>query len=82
MEKKLNEMSKKSEFLKEVFIDEEEDVRDIRPVPESTNHMYGWIASKEDFQNKIPDNQEQLSLPQNYKLIIPYDSPYWCYLRS
>ncbi|XP_045481863.1 uncharacterized protein LOC123685999 isoform X1 [Harmonia axyridis] len=82
MEKQLNEMSKKSEFLKEVFTDKEEDNRDIRPVPESMNHTYGWIANKEDFQNKIPDTMKLLSLPSHYKLVIPYDHPYWCYLRS
>ncbi|KAL3288377.1 hypothetical protein HHI36_002825 [Cryptolaemus montrouzieri] len=82
MEKKLNEMSKKSEFLKEVFTDKVEDTRSIKPVPESVNHQYGWIASKEEFQNKIPDNMRLLQLPPHYKLVIPYDHPYWCYLRS
>ncbi|KAK9877538.1 hypothetical protein WA026_018645 [Henosepilachna vigintioctopunctata] len=82
MQKKLSEMSKESEFLKQVFTDKEDDNRSIKPIPESVNHEYGWLASKKEFQNKIPEKITKPELPPNYKLLIPYDSPYWCYLKS
>ncbi|KAJ8956569.1 hypothetical protein NQ314_006695 [Rhamnusium bicolor] len=47
-----------------------EDRRKLSKLPESTNHMYGWIAKDKEFKlNKYgPDKWEGLPLPTIYKV--------------
>lgn len=62
------DLSKNSPFLSNIqkpidYIDE----RSIRPIPETTNHEYGWICSKPEFAyNFGPDIDKQLPLPDIY----------------
>lgn len=50
LSKKLSEVSKESTFLTKIKPKEAEDPRTIKPVPETINHQYGWIPSKEEFR--------------------------------
>ncbi|XP_063907869.1 uncharacterized protein LOC135126012 [Zophobas morio] len=69
LHRKLEEISKTSEFLNEVNKDTgEKDRRSIAPVPQTTNHQYGWIPSKPEFglEKYGPDVDKPPPLPPNY----------------
>ncbi|KAJ8970639.1 hypothetical protein NQ314_001095 [Rhamnusium bicolor] len=70
LKKKLDKKTEQSVFLSGVKEIEKEDNRKLSRVPESVNHVYGWVAGEEDFrlQKYGPDNFKPLPLPKLYRL--------------
>lgn len=71
LHKKLDEISKDSAFLHGVNKNlKEADKRSIRPIPESTNHEYGWLASLPEFKLEKygPDFDKPAPLPPHYHI--------------
>ncbi|XP_044264888.1 uncharacterized protein LOC123011501 [Tribolium madens] len=68
LHQKLDEISKDSAFLSGVNKNlREKDQRTIRPIPETTNHEYGWLPNKSEFQLEKygPDVDHAAPLPPN-----------------
>lgn len=74
LEKKLKEKSDKSKFLTQILEEKKEDPRKLTKFPETTNHVYGWIAELKEFQLDTfgPDMYKAKPLPTLYQLSKNY----------
>ncbi|KAJ8970638.1 hypothetical protein NQ314_001094 [Rhamnusium bicolor] len=65
-----SDKTEQSEFLSGVKETAKEDNRKLSRVPESVNHIYGWVAREEEFrlQKYGPDNFKTLPLPKLYRI--------------
>lgn len=82
LHKKLGELSKDSAFLSDVNKNlRETDKRTIKPIPETTNHEYGWIPSLPDFKLEKygADVDSPAPLPETYHIFKGWSRWWFCH---
>ncbi|XP_030750628.1 uncharacterized protein LOC115878315 [Sitophilus oryzae] len=70
LEKALKEKTENSEYLTHVLEEKKEDNRQLTNFPNSTNHVYGWLAVQKGFElDKYgPDMFKAKPLPDIYSV--------------
>ncbi|KAG5892382.1 hypothetical protein JTB14_035995 [Gonioctena quinquepunctata] len=70
LKEKMDEKTENSELLKRVTKEKVKDTRELGNFPLTTNHWYGWVAKKEEFQLERygPDIFKPLPLPDLYNV--------------
>ncbi|KAJ8911088.1 hypothetical protein NQ315_000548 [Exocentrus adspersus] len=71
LKKKLDEKTKQSTFLAAVKEEIKENDRKLSKIPETMNHLYGWVAKEDDFKLEKYgcDYFKGLPLPDIYKIM-------------
>ncbi|XP_057657939.1 uncharacterized protein LOC130894916 [Diorhabda carinulata] len=71
LQETMKEYTTKSQLLRRVFVEAEKDLRKLGKLPESTNHMYGYVAANPEFKLEKygPEVFVPLHLPKEYKII-------------